>query len=447
MATATKHHGGKGQSSGNNHRSQGRGRNRTDKPHNFWRVRLPPRNADGYEFKTVAYRYDQGRLRHDFEISDLAEAITWDDTNPSLEASISVQNPQLDKRLPLKEGDEVKLSFRNHGSHHGWKELWRLRITETDDDDSSGLLSVTLADEMEWLKRSTDDFVYKKGKGGGKGKPAAHKPNGWTADEITRDICSRYGIPVGKLVKGQHKIKNMSEHTSPLGAIMKAWALDRAATGKRYVIRMETGAITVTTLRRTPFLLVLGGELLSATVARSIRDTFATELNVRGTIKRKKGKHKKLQALVKASKKLEARYGVVRRNITLSDPVDSKDELIKRGKRQLAADQKPTRTASISTDGIPQVRRGQAVKLRLVLDNLTQLVYVKSATHNVAAGAYTMDLELQYTDPFVDSEGDKIREQRCKKAKKHNRKTPDFCGKHFDPFKPKPVRNRNRGNG
>lgn len=354
-----------------------------------------------------------------------------------LRVSASIQNPSDDETLHIREGHRLHVDFMQRQGK--WRPLLVQRITAVTMNAASGTVDLELADELEWLNRSRDDFTYKKGKGSARTK----RPKGWYAHQIARDVARRYGLRVGRLAKGRHLITNLTEtNASPLAVIRKAYALDRDETGRRFVIRMTAGRLSITEVRRSRALTVLSGHLIEATLTRRLKEDFATIYDV--TAVEKGAKEKKVRVTVRASKKSRRRFGEVRKPLRLDNPVASEAKARQRARRKMARLMRPKRELQVTVPGDPTLRRGDAVRINEPSLGLRELLYVKSASHVLSGSQYTTDLTLAFSDPYRDPEGEKIREKRCRQARKRNRKPPRFCKEGFDYAAPTKGRRRNR---
>jgi hypothetical protein len=138
------------------------------------------------------------------------------------------------------------------------------------------------------------------------------------------------------------------------------------------------------------------------------------------------------------------RYGVIRAEWKIDDPVYSEANVRERAKRRLVHMQEPDQELSVTVPGIPTLQRGDALRVSLPQVGLSELVYAKTVTHSASAESYTTDLTCQFTDPFKDKEGDKTREKICKTAREKGRTLPAFCTETYDPYAPKRTPKRNR---
>jgi hypothetical protein len=406
---------------------------------NYWQRFKEPLAIQDYEWKIIAWR---GEDRMRLPLGTMVTSLSWDDTLIQT-VNITVENPNLNRSLKLAEGHRVTVFYRA-SKQARWRKLWTLRITSVTQSISSESYEIQAADELFWLQKSKDDFFYRKGEG----KSSDKRPEGWYAHQIVRDVCKRYGIKVGRLVKGTHKIKKLEKkNASPLSVIEEAYKQERENTGFKYVIRMRNGKLYVTRLRRSKELLIYGGQALDATITRSLADKVATVLTVRAQVEGD-GTEKKQTVRVRAKKKVQRRYGFIHDFWSLDEPAESLADLRKQAKRELVDRQEPKREVSLTVPGYPGLQRGDAIKVAMPAEGFTELLYVTAASHSVTPGDYTTDLTLSFDEFYIDKEGEKIREKLCKKAKENGRKEPKWCGENFDPFAPtrkQKPKARNRG--
>jgi len=417
-----------------------RSRNREDRNEddeelrNYWQRDEKPLEQSSFYWNITCARPDLKKGGDVLSLDPILTSLTWEDALIQT-ASLTVMSPEREDLVTIKEGYKLKVDYaREDGTGANWHRLWELRVTNVT-QSASGDISLEAADELEWLKRSRDDFEYKKGDG----KSRHKKKDGWLGHQIVEDIAKRYGIGVGHLAKCDARIEITEQNTSPLKIINQAYKKEREETGKRFVIRMEKGKLYVETLKRSRTLLILGGQLLGADVTRMLPKNVATLLSVRASSKRKKGEHKKIEVEVQASRDIRKRFGVIHNFWEIDEKVDSKAKVKKLAQREMKERLEPKREVSVTMAGEVTLRRGDSVKVGLGF--IKELLYVSSVSHSVSPGDYTMDVTLSFDDPYTDEEGDATREKICKEAKKKGRRAPDFC-RHghvrndYDPYAP-----------
>lgn len=400
---------------------------------NYWKKAKPDLRVKDYNWRIFCYR---GNRNDRIRLDPMVTSMNWEDALIQT-VNLSLVNPLDNDKLNVDLGHKITV-FYSAKETGGWKKLWSLRVTSVTESADGETMEIEAADELEWLKKSKDDFSYRKGKGKSKDK----RPKGWLAHQITRDVCKRYGIKVGSLVKGKKRITKLTKKgASPLSIIEEAYKQEREETGFKYVIRMRNGKLSVTRLRRSRELLIYGGQALDGQVTRRLNDKLATELTVRGQIK-DGGSEKKKTIKVQATKKIRRRYGYIHDFWNLDGEAEGLKQMRKEAKRELTDRQEPDEEVTISVPGYPGLQRGDAIRLNWPRAGMKELVYVTAASHSVSPGEYTTELTLSFDEFYVDQEGEKIREKICKKAEKDGRKKPDFCRENFDPFAPAKKRSK-----
>lgn len=425
-------------------KSKGKGRNKTDKPtdeeleiKDFWKANKASLKVRDYRWRIVAFKGNAPKAEQHMYLDSMVTNLTWEDALIQ-KANFSLTNPH--DKLNLLEGHKITVFYSVTGRK--WRKLWTLRVNSVTATAATKTYEIEASDEMDWLKKSKDDFAYRKGEG----KSSEKRVHGWTADQITRDICKRYGVKIGKLVKGTKRINKLIEkNTDPLSVIEKAYEAERKETGFKYVIAMRQGRLSVTRLRRSRELLIYGGTALDATVTRRLKEKMATELTVTGKVKEEEGEAtQKKEITVSANPKVRRRYGYIHSTYESPEPVESVKELRKEAKKELLDLMEPEREVTLTVPGYPGLRRGDAIKVALRDEHLVELMYVTGATHTVSGGDYTTDLTLSFDEFYIDKEGEATREKICKKAKDNGRKAPWFCDEDADVFAPAKQTKKNR---
>lgn len=398
-----------------------------------YKKKRPPVTAGDYLFRVSTLR-GYGRnipgktVRR--KIDDITEGISWTDDGPILHGSLTLRHEahKRDHEI-VQDGDVIRLDVRHAGK---WKEVWRMRVWVPSESLSDGLVTLDLADDLQNLANSIGDHKYHKEK---KGK---HK-NGWKLHEILKDLSQKYRFKLGKVVKTNRDIKDLTLlKRSPLDVLIKGAKLEREDSGKRYVIRWHEGKLTMKRLKRQPMLYALRDQIVEAIIGRDRGEKFFTAIEL--TANRDEAgsdKKKKLKVLVE-DRDLIRQFGYILKQETVKKECDSNHELRKIGKRKLAvnARKRLLDTISITHPGIPFIRRGDAVKIRLPEYGFTRkkrprrpfkggtenILFVKTATHNISGGVYDMDLEFDWEDNVAAQEAD-IRDKRDAERRDKKRKS------------------------
>lgn len=398
------------------HARTGTGRQRSDAPKNYWTAPSPAVQFGREKFRIWWVPGTGPRQR----IDDHVETLSWDDATAALTGTIQFRDPGVGSIPDIGWGDEVMVECSLTGELN-FTELWRMRIVEPFRDFTATTRTFQLVNALGWLARSTDDFKYAKDK--------AH-PNGWLAHEIVLDLAKKYRVPVGVIAMTTHRIKKLVKlSASPLDVIALAYKREKQYTHKRFVVSCDHGKLNITPLVHSPTLLQLGPTLISASLQQQMPPEFATSVIVRaqGTVQKgkdKKGKKrtgKSKIVVVVGSESAIARYGFIQREVWAYD-ADTVAEARDAGQRHLVLIGKPDNTLTLTHPGLPQIRRGDAIRALLPDVALRQIIFVSEARHQLTGSDYTTELSVTFSDPFVDARLDKTTEDRYDAARKRGRK-------------------------
>ena len=244
------------------------------------------------------------------DITEAVVSIDWSDSleQAAVEGTLELYDPVspiTGKRrlLDIKKGQRIRISIIN--DQNNLTELGRFIIWEkTRNSRNDASLSISFRDILVYLQKSEDDWLFQKDP-----KKKAYKA-GWTAKQITEEVCKRYGIPLGEKkvwvtkkvkVKGSKKKKKKRflitttdlpecKHRNPLikisgGSVyellLKVWTEERRATGTKFVIRAENDKLKIIPKREQPVLHSVqeGENLISSTFTDSL-EGMATAVTV-----------------------------------------------------------------------------------------------------------------------------------------------------------------------
>jgi hypothetical protein len=354
------------------------------------------------------------------------EACSWDDGAANRGAittgSVTVRDRALGvgPQVHLDIGDQMRLEADAGG---GYQEVWTMRVSNPQLSEKEGQRTFDLANDLDLLARSEDDFYFQAGPGTG-------KPNGWTFDEVIRHVCQMYGVRLGAIPKGKFRRKKSWSHrnVSPLDVFQMALNVERQHTGRRFVIRWARGMLWILPLQRSPHLLALGPSLIEAAYSTHLaagqgadginEGYFASAVTIRGlknapTKKDKKGHLKpqfnKIHASVESPASIR-RFGYVRRVVWSPDAKTDKD-LVEQARQYLAAVAKPIKSLTLTHAGMPFLRRGDAIKLGLGDTALrSQIVWVTEASFSLSPSDFTMVVTVTFDDPYVDKVAKRIQD-------------------------------------
>lgn len=369
-------------------------------------------DLNSLEYATTLLR-PKGVEPHRAEIDHLITSLEWryDAGDPVMHGSLTLDPKREWDGIKISAGDTLLLKCKWFGK---WTEVWRMRLAN-ESDSLAGAVTYDLEDPLEVLQASTDDWHYAK-------SAKAGKPNGWLCHEIVRDVAKRYKIPLGRVATGSRRIHSLSyDDYSPLAIIQRAYALERAYSGHRFVIRWDGGKLNVLPMRRNPLLYVLSVQLEDALLGLEERgDDFATALSANVAIKSGKNKPRKVTVRVSNAAAIR-REGFVHRNFDLTDTKDegaARTEL----KRQLNKVSLRKRTVTgVRHPLIPFIRRGDAIQVSIPSRGVVgakAVCFVSAGTWSLSGGSGTMSLDVTFDDPYSTSSAARKAKDKAARKKK-----------------------------
>lgn len=365
-------------------------------PHDYWTGSEAKLGILHEDFQVFALR--KGFQRAD--ITDLVEQLDWDDSKPVMTGSLQFRDlPDMPKDFRLQSGDQIMVKAREGGNV--FKEWWRMRIIDPQADYAAGTRTFTLASDLHRMIDSQGEFKYV--------ASASDYPKGWLAHEVIADICEQYNIDC-VVPEMTARIRKLGPTVcSPMDVVVYCLKKEQQLTGKRYSTFFEHGTLVIRPRVRSPKMLELGDLLITASYSASTQQNFATALYMRASsesdVTYDSNGHKKatktgVRVYVEANDQI-ARHGLITRmGYTLAD---SAKELENLGSRHLALLATPARTFSAQHPGIIGLRRNDAihVDVKTDADLFDQVLFVKEIRFSLSAGAFNMDLVLQFEDPWV----------------------------------------------
>lgn len=332
-----------------------------------------------------------------YKIDSFTDSFTWNDA-PTIEGELTLRLPD-DYRfsIPLDRGHRVRLEATGYGQT---SQVWTMRCRAPEVDPIAGTLTIGLVDQFQALRGVVrPDWTFKAGK--------SFRPYGWTAKEIVVHICKELGLPVhpNELAACTVRKSWKFHHESAYEVMVKAYNQEAQASGRTFVYRMVNGHVSITPrFKRNDLLFVLRDQIMNALLsAQAPEDTAqlaarpATVVTCTGTMK-VDGKIKK-ESVTVSQPSLFAALGKVH-GFTSLGRVHSRRDLERHATRVLAAGVRVQPLIKITHPGLPFIQRGDAMKMVIPgygYDG-TVLIFVQSASHTVAGGTYTTDLELIASD-------------------------------------------------
>lgn len=353
----------------------------------FYGQTLPPISPGEYQFVLELLR---PKLRP--VLLTTVESLSWDDEQSALTGNMSVYRPDPadPASMPISKGDLVRCSVTWSENVY---ELWTMRCQPVQTEVDTANLSVDLQDDMALLDSGKQNWFFRKTKKRG---------HGYTADQITIEVCKTLGVGVGTMPKGTKDQAMTMRNASGLAVIRAAWSAEKAKTGTPYILRFRAGKLEVVTIRRNSLLYVLGPDIQTALITQKKgQQVPTTVLEGHGHIG--KGKDAKKVSYTAYDRDVVNTLGYVHTEKDYGQ-VDSLSDLRDQVKLDYAAGIRVNDTISITQQGIPFILRGDGTQVKLPAEGYSgknSYVYCTRASHNVQGGTYTTSWDFTLVDPFV----------------------------------------------
>lgn len=306
-------------------------------------------------------------------ITKKAGSLSWTDSMDSLGVEFSFTFPysywdsQFKNKLQL--GDLIIIKS-------GKKEITRGIITQTpiNGDDYRGY------DYAFYLNKSEAIFQCKK----------------IGASKAITQLLARYGVPIGEMPKLTTAINKLYKDVAVSEIIKSILSEVHDETGKSYRMEMTRGKFCI---RRSGYIKIKPkyvdelGEKVSCTKACSVTGTRSIEdmrnqIIIAGTGDKKA----QIKATVKDSKSIK-KYGLLSQVETVEKTNQAKAK--QKGKNLLKKLNKKTVSFTCEMPGSTIIRAGRKIYFNRPEAGIKGWYKVKSATHNVTEGIYTVSLEME----------------------------------------------------
>lgn len=300
-------------------------------------------------------------------------SLSWTDSMDSLGVEFSFTFPysywdsQFKNKLQL--GDLIIIKS-------GKKEITRGIITQTpiNGDDYRGY------DYAFYLNKSEAIFQCKK----------------IGASKAITQLLARYGVPIGEIPKLTTAINKLYKDIAVSEIIKSILSEVHDETGKSYRMEMTRGKFCI---RRSGYIKIKPkyvdelGEKVSCTKACSVTGTRSIEdmrnqIIIAGTGDKKA----QIKATVKDSKSIK-KYGLLSQVETVEKTNQAKAK--QKGKNLLKKLNKKTVSFTCEMPGSTIIRAGRKIYFNRPEAGIKGWYKVKSATHNVTEGIYTVSLEME----------------------------------------------------
>lgn len=267
---------------------------------------------------------------------------------------------------------------------NGTQEILR-GVVFSKEKNTDGNYQVIAYDHLIYLLKSKGTYIFRN----------------MTADAITRKLCSVFNIPVGTLAPGIPLQKLILRDQTIYDMILIAYTETMKRNGKKYVIQMKQGKLSVIEKAQQPlrWLITEGQNLSSASYSESIEDMRNRILIV--------GDKDQVLAKVEDSNLIK-QYGLLQElrqegNIKAGEALIMAQNLLK----DLG---KLSREASITCLGLDDVEAGIAIEVKESLTGLVGTFYVDTDEHTVENGQHMMNLKLNWTDEVATKEAPEVNE-------------------------------------
>lgn len=271
------------------------------------------------------------------------------------------------KRLiNIQNGKEVRILVGNEETFRG--------IIFTNGQNSDGDESIVVKDYNVYLTLNTVRVKY------------VDK----TATHIIRDLCKKFGIPLGNIANTGHQIPRLIMRGKTIyDVFITALTMTQKVTGKRYMLRSNKGKLDLVEVRSAKVWLRYesGRNLIDASYSESIEDV-RTQVEYTGG-----DENAPVKTVVK---KDTDKYGIMQHTEHNADANAS--ALPGLAKALLNELSQPSKEMSIKVLGMPEMISGTAIIAKDELTGLSGGYFVLADNHSFSTGGvHTMDLTLSKT--------------------------------------------------
>jgi len=305
------------------------------------------------------------------DITDLVSEIKWKGRKGSAARSITAKIIDDDGYKHARSGIDAEKGHQCIFCYNG-EELFRgMIMSETQNDRK--IMNFTAYDIGIYLSNNKDTFTYEDK----------------TADEIFRDVCARFGLPIGTVDKCAYRIPELTKSkTTAFDTISDALSLDFENTGVRHYVYASKGNLNLITRRKNilQWVFEAGQNIISYSYSRSIENikTRIKMLSDEGTVV------------------AESRNSALEKLIGIFQDIDKPDETLNDGQIKELADSTleekstPKRTLTIETIGKSDVISGIGVFIIIPHLELSRTFYVDEDTHTFSGSSHKMNIKLNY---------------------------------------------------
>lgn len=306
------------------------------------------------------------------DITQLVESITWAGRRGSPSRTLTVSLLDDDGYWHERSGIDVEDGWQCLFRYKG-QELFRgIFMNQSTSQSKTG--SLKAYDNGIYLSNNRDTFVYESK----------------TADAVFRDVCARFGLPIGDVASCGYAIPDLTKKkTTGWDAIEDALSLEFDNTGTRFFVVSDKGSLCLRKRKDNivQWVLETGANVSKYKYSKSIESvrTRIKLLSDEGTV------------LAEASDPaLEAKIGIMQEVDTPDETLNSA-QITALAKSMLAEKKAPQRTLSLSDLlGIPEVISGVGVFVIIPHIGISRSLYVDTDSHTFKDNKHTMSLDLSW---------------------------------------------------
>lgn len=373
--------------------------------------------AGDFDFRVVLVRPEKPKPERTMILDRGTTSVEWIDDGPVLTGSLTLHRPgpYAVTALPIREAHRIRLLVRWGDS---WYRLWEMRVgSDPEPTGSTGDLHTELADDLANLRHNEREWAFTKTK---------HRKKGWPPQAVARAVGRREGVPLGKIAKGQARIRKLRRKCSGLEIILRAYAAERRKTDRRFVVRLRNGRLEVIPVKRHRVLYIVKGTEIDYSTETSSpkKKRPTTVIEAKGRV----GK-KKVEARV-FRRRILKRFGLssVERSY---GKVDSRRELREEAMRDIADGVRVKRTATLTIPGIPFIERGDTMRWITREPGWSgpgkgtrdrSYAYVKSVAHSATPGSFTSTVTVNQDDPYLAAGAGAKAKRDAKKGSRNRRR-------------------------
>lgn len=307
-----------------------------------------------------------------YDITELVSQVKWKGRKGSSSRSISVKLIDDDRDTHARAGIEIEKGHRCT-LYYDSKEIFRGLIMSTNQTDKK-VLTFNAYDMGIYLANNKDTFVYENK----------------SADEIFRDVCTRFNLPIDRVDTCSHKIPELNKsNTTAFDVIADALSLDYDNTNTRHFVMSDKGKLSLITRKKNILQYILSSEenILSYSLNKSLE-------KIKTRVKLYSNENQVLATSKNAE--LESKIGIFQ-------DVDKPDETLNEAQIKQLANTKLKeqgqieKTITCDTLGNPEIISGVGVLVQIPHLGISGTYYVDEDTHTFDGDSYKLSVKLNYT--------------------------------------------------